>query len=158
MHELSPYVAEKVLFQNEIRSEWSKNDTAEKLDNFIFEEHRELQDAIQKAYIGDGAFEVASEIGDIFYLYTRRSQLPDPISEKVDTTIAYAEYIAELSGIDIGEAVMMKVLRNDMKYGQAISNNGYGYEQSVKLSKEIWKAMGGDAKFSEAYLEIADNL
>ena len=53
---------------------------------------------------------------------------------------------------------MMKAIRNDMKYLQVYSNNGYGYEKSRDMSKRQWQLMGGDKAFSDMWVYLADEV
>lgn len=156
---VSPTLQREVLQQNEARFSWRQNDTPQNLEAFILEETEELREAVELAMIGASAFEVASELGDVFYLFVKRIfASTDPVSQEVLDAMAYASEVAELAGIDINHAVGMKVMRNDMKYLHSFANNGYTYAQSRDLSKKQWKLMGGDSAFSEMYLEMGEDL
>lgn len=156
--EINPHVAEMVLLQHEHRRNWQENDNVVVVDEMLFHELQELDEAVTKAYIGDGAFEVASEIGDLGYLYVRRSQFEKPITEEISIALEYAHYVCTTTGIDMNEAIMMKCIRNDQKYLHTFNNNGYDYDKAIQLSKEHWKRMGGDSAFSEAYMMIGEEL
>lgn len=156
---LRPKLQREVLFQNEQRFSWRQNDSPENLERLLLEETAELREAVEFAMIGACAFEVASELGDVFYLFTKRLfSSNEPVPQAVLDAVAYASEIAELGGFDPNECVHMKIVRNDMKYLHGFANNGYSYEKSRDLSKKQWTLMGGDKKFSEMYLELAEEL
>jgi len=156
---ISPIVEIKVINQNNARETWKKNDTAERVEQLIIEESNELREAVDLAMIGASAFIVASELGDVFYLLIKRAFLSDePIPTPVQNAVDYAREIAELTEIDLNKAVLMKVLRNDMKYPASLSDGITPYKDSQNISKEQWREMGGDYKFSEMYLEKGSEL
>jgi len=156
---IRPKLQREVLFQNESRHSWRQHDTPENLEEFILQETEELREAVDLAMIGAGAFEVASELGDVFYLFIKRVfSSNEPVPPAILAAVQYAEEIADLAGIDPNDAVLMKIIRNDMKYLHSFANNGYTYERSRNLSKRQWTAMGGDENFSEMYMEMADDL
>lgn len=158
MIEISQYMTDMVMLQNEQRRSWDNHDTPENLSAFILEEAQELDEAIEKAMIGDSAFEVASEIGDIFYLWVKRAQFKEEVEDEVIAAVEYAGEIAQMTGLIPEQCVQMKVWRNDMKYLNNVANNGYTYGKGVSLSKEQWRHMGGDSQFSEMWLQMADQI
>jgi len=156
--EMNEKLVKLVLEQTGNRRNWQEYDTPEQLSTFILEETQELGEAITKAEIGDGAFEVASEIGDILYLYIKLDETKTKIPDEVEACFEYALSIAELTGINPDDALNMKIIRNDMKYLNTLCNNGFGYAEAVSISKQQWKLMGGDSRFSEMYMELGDSL
>jgi len=159
MEFLKPKLQREILFQNEQRFSWRVNDTHDNLERFILEETAELEKAVELAMLGASAFEVASELGDVFYLFVKILFVSnEPVSQEVQDAFNYAQEIAELGGFDPNQCALMKIVRNDMKYLHSFANNGYSYEKSRDLSKEQWKMMGGDNRFSEMYLELAENM
>jgi NTP pyrophosphatase (non-canonical NTP hydrolase) len=156
---ISPIVEVKVINQNNARETWKRNDTPQRVEQLIVEESEELKQAVELAMIGASAFELASELGDVFYLLIKRTFLSDePIPLSVQMAINYAKKIAKLTEIDLNKAVLMKVLRNDMKYPASLSDGKIPYKESQDISKEQWRAIGGDYKFSEMYLEHGGEL
>lgn len=93
MTELLP-IEHAVLNQNKDIEIFS-HDTPTSLVNMVVDETQELKEAIEMAFINDDVTEVASEIGDVFYLMIR---------------------LCDELGIDWREATQMKVLRNEAKY------------------------------------------
>lgn len=99
----------------------------------ILEEAQELIIEINSALLTGNAFLVAGEIGDLYLL------------------------LAQLSydiGIDPADAIQMKLLRNQYKYGDYVMNNGYSQTEARKMSKQVWSEFGSDQKFSHTYLDI----
>lgn len=128
LDQLSGYISE----QNKKRELWQGNDDPEDLTRMIKEEAIELEESIQKAMIDDNVFEVASEIGDVGYLLLN---------------------LCNSLGINLAEAIEMKVVRNSLKYPDHIMSNGRDYKHATQVSKESWQRMGGDAAFSHIYLD-----
>lgn len=128
MKEIELYVSQ----QNSHRRLWEENDTPEHITAYITQEAEELEEAIQEAMITGDVFSVASEIGDVGYLLIK---------------------LCGLIGIDLQDAIEMKIARNDYKYPSHLMSNGRAYPEAVKTSKEVWSAMGGDSAFSHVYLE-----
>jgi NTP pyrophosphatase (non-canonical NTP hydrolase) len=116
--------------QTENRKIWTENDTPENIIEMIKNETAELEEAIREAHITGDVFSVASEIGDVGHLLHR---------------------LCLNLGIDLDTAITMKVARNSMKYSDHIMS-GEDYDAQVKKAKEGWATMGGDKKWSEAYL------
>lgn len=111
--------------------------TPEELATQIRDEAQELVDEIQEAMITDNAFAVASEIGDLYVLLAQ---------------------ICDQLGINPVDAMKMKVQRNQYKYPDYTMNNGYTQPDAMRLSKEVWKAQGGDSTFSHIYLDYLAEL
>jgi len=128
IEQASQYIRE----QNEKRTLWEGNDDPEALAAMIKEEAQELVDGIQEAMVTDNVFEVASEIGDVGYLLLR---------------------LCDSLGIDLRQAVEMKIIRNSMKYPDHVLSNGRDYAAATQVGKETWQFLGGDAAFSHAYLD-----
>ncbi len=121
---------ERVHQQTEKKTDWVENNSPEGIAKMIVAEAHELEEAVGMAEIGDSAFEVVSEIGDILYLVLR---------------------FCHSMGILPEDAVQMKILRNDLKYPDDLNSQG-NYGEDRMLSVAFWKAMGGDYQFSQAYL------
>ena len=119
--------------QQNNRRVWSEHDDAESVARMILDEAHELVEAIIESFVTGDVFSVASELGDILYLAHRMCM--------------------EL-GFDPADLIDMKSLRNAGKYQDFVLNNGYDYDEAVKLSKQLWREMGGDTRFSHAYLEL----
>ena len=71
------------------------HDTPTSLVGMVVDEAQELKEAIDMAFVNDDLTEVASEIGDVFYLMIR---------------------LCDELGINWQEATQMKVMRNEAKY------------------------------------------
>lgn len=155
---LSRHTRSVVIEQNRVRRTWVEHDTPQAIDRMILEERQELDEAVEEAMIGGSAFAVASEVGDVFYLYAKRVSQNTPIPEEVIEAVRSTAEIADRAGIDIESATMMKILRNDMKYLHSLTSNGYDYEQARQLCKKNWQENGGDSSFSHAYIQIAFNV
>ncbi len=119
--------------QQNNRRVWSEHDDSESVARMILDEAHELVEAIIESFVTGDVFTVASELGDILYLAHRMCM--------------------EL-GFDPADLIEMKTQRNSVKYSDAAMNNGYDYDEAVKLSKQLWREMGGDTRFSHAYLEL----
>lgn len=61
--------------------------------------------------------------------------------------------LCALTGIDPGEAIEMKNIRNALKYDLYYCNNGFTPQAAIEKIKLKWEGMGGDGKFSEDYLD-----
>ncbi len=127
-------LSSRIYDQTENKANWSEHDTPHAVALMIREESDELVEAIEND--GD-PFEVGSEIADVLYLALK--------------------LCAEL-GFNPDELIEMKMLRNDMKYPTDVNSNSGGYEEAVKKSKLMWKAMGGDKAFYHAYEVLIGEL
>lgn len=107
--------------------------TPMELASQILEEAQELIEEINEALLTGNAFLVAGEIGDLYLLL---AQLSHDI------------------GIDPADAVQMKLLRNQYKYGDYVMNNGYSPLEARQMSKAAWTELGSDQRFSHLYLDI----
>lgn len=154
--EFDPHTEEMVLLQHDQRKNWLENDTEEVVASMILDELQELDEAVVKAQIGDGPFEVVSEIGDIGYLFIRYKSMNGEMNEQLSQALEYCHYICEATGIVWDQAIMMKIWRNSLKYPTFLSNNGYTYAKSVQISKEQWRLLGGDQAFYIMYEEVID--
>lgn len=117
-------------------------------------EVKELAEAIDECQIGQSAFALASEIGDILFLIERYEIRFAGLTPQL---LDYRQQVFNLCqqvGIDPDEAVMMKVQRNSMKYPDDRLNFGDHYDDEVVNAKLIWEMIGGDAVWSQAYLDI----
>jgi len=128
MKETSQYINQ----QNSLRRLWEENDTPEHISAYITHEAGELEEAIRESLVTGDVFSVASEIGDVGYLLLK---------------------LCDLIGIDLKDAINMKIARNDYKYPAHIMSNGRNYDEAVGVTKEVWEAMGGDSQFSQIYLQ-----
>lgn len=130
--------------------------------NSLLNEGVELAEAVGECEIGQSAFAVVSEVGDVYYLYIKYKEMARIAGQEIPPeavqVMEYAEDVCNRTGINVDDAIKMKILRNGWKYQDYLMNNGYGYEEAVGISKELWKQMGGDAQFSQMYEEIADLL
>lgn len=107
-------VQEAVIKQNEDCP--VRNYDVFKLSECIQTEARELDQAINE----ENPLEVASELGDILYLLCR---------------------VSGMTGIDLLDAVEMKLARNELKYNCMLSKDD---------GRTIYKKMGGDDAFFQA--------
>lgn len=155
---LSEHLSQMVLSQNESRKNWVEHDTAPRLDDYIRAEYKEFEQEILKIDLGNDPIEIAGEIGDVLYLWEKRKKFQEPVPVDVVEMIMEVQEICRLTGLDPEDCVRMKAFRNDLKYPQVISNNGYGYERGRKLSKNMWGLMGGDFMFYAMYSEMAEEL
>lgn len=147
-HTLSQHIAE----QNTNRREWSIHDTPAVIEAYTLEEKQELADAISLFYLIENPdFEVASEIGDVGYLCLKYQEAYGELPETMVAAWSFAQETADLVGLSVFDCIKLKVMRNSWKYSDYMMNNGYGYEEAVKLSKETWARFGGDKKFYEIY-------
>jgi NTP pyrophosphatase (non-canonical NTP hydrolase) len=121
--------------QQMARQQWQENGDAEGVAQMIQEEAEELVEAIALYDVLDrGPYEVVSEIGDILYLTLR---------------------LCSEMGIDPGDALELKLLRNSVKYPDTFSSNGWDYEEARRLSKSLYGHMGGDKAFFDWHSEHA---
>lgn len=135
MNKLEHAIAGIEIQQNNRRL-WSEHDDALSVAMMLLEESQELVGAITESFVTGDVFTVASEIGDILYLVHRMCN--------------------EL-GFDPADLIELKTMRNSMKYADAPLNNGYEHDEAILLAKSMWKQMGGDNRFSHAYLELFSN-
>lgn len=149
----------KVLEQNEFRTSWTKDDDLPKLSAMYWAENAEYEEARQLCMLGDDPYSFAGEAGDKCYVYLRICDLTDnkpPADIEADIARTYAECIEV--GVDMVQAALFKVWRNDIKYPLMISRNGFTFAESQQLSKEQYNLMGGEAAFLFAYMMLADKL
>ena len=118
--------------QNENRKLWESDNTPENVAKYLVAEAVELEEAIQEAMVTGDVFTVASEIGDIGGLLLK---------------------LCDLLEMDLETAIRMKLMRNQMKYGDYTMSNGRNYDEASKVSKDAWKSIGGDSAFSPVYLD-----
>lgn len=107
--------------------------TADELAAQIRDEAEELVGEITTSLITGEVWNVVGEIGDLYILL---AQLCDDL------------------GINPIHAFEMKALRNERKYGDWSACNGYTKEGYREVSREAWKAQGGDIAFSHLYLDV----
>lgn len=148
-----------VLEQNENRRSWKQHDTFHAIRKMFWEEYAEYREAKELCMLGADPYELASEAGDLGYLYIK---LMDVTGGSVDADIEQLvqqvhDECTEL-GIDMMQAVWFKVWRNEIKYVQAISNNGFGYEEGVALSKQQYKLIGGDKMYYYVYMMLTEDI
>lgn len=124
---------QKVIEQNNTRREWRENDTPDGLATMIFEEAQELVDAMKEAAVTDDPYAIVSEIGDVLYLTLK---------------------LCGSIGIDPTEALDLKLLRNSVKYPDTFHSNGWGADEAKRLSKSMYRAMGGDQVFFDWHSSV----
>lgn len=107
---------ERVTQQNEEVVIFSQNDPTI-VAQLIYEEALELVDATREAYVIDDLTSVIGEVADVYYLLIR---------------------YATMLGIDLEDAVEMKIKRNALKYG--------GQTDKAE-ARRLWEEQGGDKKF-----------
>jgi len=148
--------------QNKNRKIWREHDTLEGVGMMIEAEYAELQEAVDKVYLGASAFELGSEIGDVVYVYQKYNKMAKtaslPIPERYKEIVSEALEIASLCGFEIDDVLKMKIFRNSEKYGDFITNNGHTPAEAVYLCRTMWKEMGGDEAFSRFYEDYGDLL
>lgn len=147
-------VKKLVIDQNEIRTTWGDNDTAQFLRDYFFEEWGELEEALLPPEREQCRWEVASELGDIEYLSIRYEQFtgePLPADMLFFRTLAWQH--ATYMDINMGQAVHMKVVRNDLKYPVSITNQ-FEYKKGREICKQLWENMGGDKEFYGWYASV----
>jgi len=157
--ELLTGIRKKVVEQNEFRTSWTKDDDLPKLSRMYWGEHAEYEEAKQLCMLGDDPYSFAGEAGDKCYIYLRICEFTNdqpPADIEADIAVTYAE-CNEL-GVDMLQAALFKVWRNDIKYPLMISRNGFTFTESQELSKEQYKLMGGEPAFLFAYMMLADKL
>jgi len=158
----SPEIQKAVRKQNEARGMWMEHETLERTHLSLLNEGIELADAVGECEIGQSAFAVASEIGDVYYLYIKYKDLARIAGKEIAPEIAqlmeYAEDVCNRTGINAEDAIKMKLFRNSFKYNDYATNNGYTYEEGTVLCKDFWDKMGGDSSFSKAYEIYGEEL
>lgn len=157
MVEFNPKITKAVLHQNHVREEWGEHDSAERLEEMFWAENTEYIQARDECMLGADPFILASEAGDTGYLYIRRMEFGEP-SESVKQRMEEIATECEEVGLNINEAIVYKLWRNDLKYQNIVMNLGIGYDQAVKVSKNLYKEMGGEEAFNPAYMLLADDL
>lgn len=123
---------ETVRKQNANRENWIEHDTPEVIAGFVREEAQELKDAYDQ---GKSRVDIASEIGDVLYLTFK---------------------LCAQEGIDPRDALEMKIVRNSLKYPDTLNSHN-GYTQGREMSRAIYKAMGGDEAFFDAFSKVLND-
>lgn len=109
---------DKVTRQNEEVAIFSQNDPTI-VAQLIYEEALELVEATKEAYVTDDLTSIIGEVADVYYLLIR---------------------YATMLGIDLEDAVEMKIKRNQLKYGG---------QTDKKEARRLWEENGGDKSFFE---------
>lgn len=116
--------------QQEARNQWQEGSPAD-VTRMLHEEVGELAHAIDNYdLLENGVFEVASELGDIMYLVMR---------------------LHSMTGLDPEKTLEMKIMRNSLKHGEFFYNS-FEQPDAYRYARNMWKMMGGDALFYQAYL------
>lgn len=148
-------VVNQIMRQNKQNKVWRENDTPEVVSRHLEEEYRELFYEIDTH--PDIAFLVAGEIGDILYLAIKLEDLAGGLNRWQWEMVNDALEICELTGLEPVHCVLMKVMRNDLKYVAVIQNNGFNFQEARTLSKTMWKnGFGGDEWFSSLWLDYGE--
>jgi NTP pyrophosphatase (non-canonical NTP hydrolase) len=111
--------------QHEARQVW-KEETPEIITGMIKDEVIELDESIKTGE----KIEVASEIGDVLFLTFR---------------------LCQKMGINPADALYMKVVRNSLKYPDAVMQGDIPRDKAIEILKYAWKEWGGDKKFYNFY-------
>ena len=115
-------IEQRIIAQNE-EIECFGGDTPFVVAKMLFDEAQELLEEMEKATVTDDATSIISEIGDVYYLLVR---------------------LSDLLGVDFRQAAETKIQRNTVKFGG---------QKTVKEARERWKSIGGDQVWFEDYLE-----
>lgn len=153
-------VSDLVSLQNEVRPGW--NSDPKFIIKYLIEEAEEADEAIEKALIGDGPMEFAGEVGDVVYLGVELLRIIDKPTQ-IPLEVMKAWYRTVETALDVGinlnDAVLMKIFRNDLKYPLAFSNNGFKDSSDVrKYSKEQWAYMNGEVMFAIAFMQLGEDI
>jgi len=148
----------EVIRQNKERKLWRENDTLSRILSMFMTEYAELVEAIETT--PDIAYLIASEIGDLFYLAVKYENLQNSeLPEGMQKVLEYALEICALTGLDPVDCLMMKILRNEVKYFAPIVNNGFNAQEAVAISKQFYVSLvGGEERFSHWYEEFGEIL
>lgn len=147
----------QVMRQLDANRTWRENDTRRTVKDRLIDEYYELLEEIELDR--NIAFLIASECGDILYLAIKYYEMGGEQDDDVDYAIQEALDICELTSLNPTHCILMKVLRNDFKYAPTIQNNGYKMTEATILSKQLYKSLiGGDAEFSQAWLEYGEQV
>lgn len=159
-HLLSAETTAHIVEQNENRRSWVETDNLPGILRMIDEEFEEFLEAEQLCMLGADPFVLANEAGDIGYLITRvYHHSPDTLlPHRTQHAIDYVVEVCERVGIDLEQAVVFKIWRNEIKYPQLISNNGFTPEVSRTLSKAQYALMGGDSMYYSVYEKIVQMI
>lgn len=156
MLEINPHIKEEVIRQNNERKLWRETDTVEAVYAHFLVEWGELVEAIETT--PDIAYLVASEIGDIFYLAIKYEHLNGSLNKDIEDKLSEALEICAITGLNPSDCVMMKVLRNELKYFAPILNNGFKPQEAISLTKRSFNAIIGEEGFSHWYLDFAEEI
>lgn len=159
VEKIDPYTKREVLRQNKERKLWNDHDTPQNILVRFMLEYGELVQAMEDT--PEIAYLIASEIGDLFYLaikyqsmFEEGTELPPGMTHALE----YALELCELTGLRPQDCVMMKVLRNEIKYFAPILNNGFKPNEAVALTKRSFDALIGEERFSHWYLDFAEEI
>lgn len=148
-----------VIGQNEHRKSWKNHDTLHSLRAMFWEEYQEYRHAKELCMLGADPYELASEVGDLGYLYIKLCEVTkDSVDEDIEFVIQSVAEECDHLGLSFAHAVWFKIFRNDIKYSWMISSNGFDHQTAKKLSKEQYALLGGDKTFYYAYMIMADSL
>lgn len=89
-------------------------------------------------------FELASELGDVWYLLARLSTFEGGIPEEFTRIIQHTIVLAREFGFTIVEAVIDKVDRNEEKYPKDMGDDHVAFRLR---SRDEWAIKGGDAEY-----------
>lgn len=111
--------------QHEARKLW-KDETPSLISSMILQEAQELEESTKTGE----KIDIASEIGDVLFLTFR---------------------LCQTTGINPEDALYMKIIRNSLKYPDAVMQGDIPREKAMEIMKYAWSQWGGDKKFYEFY-------
>lgn len=111
--------------QHEARQVW-KDETPSQITGMLHDEVKELVEAEKSGE----RMEIASEVGDVLFLTFR---------------------LCQKTGINPADALYMKIIRNSIKYPDAVMQGDIPREKAIEILKYAWKEWGGDKKFYDFY-------
>lgn len=141
-----------IVVQNDNRFAWKTYDNPQNIEEYTLEELKELQQAGEFFFLIENPdFEIASEVGDVVYLCLKYQEYYGDMTDSMVGAWNYAHDIAERVGLDVEQCVVMKILRNSVKYPDYLASNGITYNEARYKSKDLWSTLGGDKTFYRWY-------
>jgi NTP pyrophosphatase (non-canonical NTP hydrolase) len=119
-------LTEEIANQNETVPLFKRTDDAFQIASMITEEAQELVDELEVASVTDDLTQVAGEVADVLYLALK---------------------MCHTLGFNADEVLVMKIKRNEEKYGG---------HHCRKTAKEEWSDNGGDVLFYQMYLMMQE--
>lgn len=145
-------LAWRIDLQNKNRALWEIHDTPQRLEEMFNAEAQEMRECEDNFFLKPNAdFEMVSEVGDVGYLFLRYMKAFGDPPEAMSRQLTEAINISARCNFTMTQAVEMKLIRNAVKYPDSFFDATQDFDQGVRDSRSLWKALGDDEAFFSWY-------